>query len=56
MEMETAALILLLENPEEFNEAIQEALELLEAHGGSGLKKECSEGLDSEGSEQQQIS
>lgn len=56
MEMETAELVILLESPEEFDETIQEALELLEAHGGTGLKqKECSaEGLEHEGLEQQQ--
>ena len=42
MEIETADLIILLESPREFDETIQEAVELLRAHGGTGMKQiEC---------------
>ena len=39
MEMDTADLIILLESPQEFDETIQEAVELLRAHGGTGMKQ-----------------
>ena len=38
LEMNNEDLVQLLESPEEFDDTIQEALELLEAHGGTGKK------------------
>ena len=40
LEMNNEDLVLLLENPEEFDDTIQEALELLQAHSGTGKKEQ----------------